>query len=105
MQNVTMANNQHFTATCYPVDASGNPGTITFPPAWSATPAGLTLTPSTDGMTCLIASGAATGTFTVTVSAQGVPESTPFTSEFTVTIAENAATQFAPFTFTSPVNN
>lgn len=105
MQNVTMAMNQHFTATCYPVDANSNPGTVTFPPAWSASPTGLTLAPSTDGMTCVVTSGTTPGTFTVTASAQGAPETTPFTSAFTVTLAENPATSFGPFTFTLPVNN
>ena len=105
MQNVTMAANQHFTATCFPVDQNNNPGTVNFPPAWSAAPSGLTLTPAADGLSCLVQSATTPGTFTVTVSAQGAPETTPFTASFTVTIAENPATSFGPFTFTLPVNN
>lgn len=105
MQNVTMATNQHFTATATPQDASANPGTTTFPPTWAATPTGLALTPDPTGVTCLVTSGTTPGTFTVTVTAQGAPETATFSSSFTVTIPENPATQFGAFSFTAPVAN
>jgi hypothetical protein len=109
MLTVTMGLGQQVTITANPIDQPqppGNPGLIApgSVPVWTANPAGLTLTPAADGLTCVVStpSGAVPGTFLANIQG-GSSNGANINGQFTVNVAENPAASFAPTA--GPVTN
>jgi hypothetical protein len=70
---LTLDTTQQATVTAQAVDAKGRPTSLFSTPTWTESPAGIaTLTPSADGLTCVIA-GTTVGATTVTVSGDASP--------------------------------
>lgn len=95
-----MQMNQSVTVTATPEDANGNPGTIVQAPTWSA-PAGITVTPSQDGLSAVVASGTTPGTFQVDVKFTAVNLGPSIVDSFDVVVSEVPATQVV-FSFGTP---
>lgn len=68
--NVTLTAVQKVEAAISVVDAKGNAAVVDGVPVWTASdPAGLTLTPAPDGLSCSIAAAGPVGTYQVTLTA------------------------------------
>jgi hypothetical protein len=68
--NVTLTAVQKVEAAISVLDAKGNPAVVDGAPVWAVSnPAGLVLTPATDGLSCSIAAAGPVGTYQVTVNA------------------------------------
>jgi hypothetical protein len=85
--NVSLGDNQTTTAHLQGLDAAGQPGTFTNPPGWTVDDSSIvTITPSSDGISCGIASTipAKLGTATITVVDNDNPNVTPLSIVVTV---------------------
>jgi len=88
MATVFMIPYQRFSLSAIKTLATGADGALVGIPSWTTSdPTKVTLTPSIDGLDCLVQSKGPTGSCTVTVTAQGTG---PLSATITVTV--NAAT-------------
>lgn len=101
---VTMNQGQTTTVTASPYDnqTPPQPGSLTATvPVWKGSDPSLIITPAANGLSATVKAGTIPGTFTVSVTAQGMPGGPLFTSTFTVVVNQNFASQFL-FTATQP---
>jgi hypothetical protein len=67
--DITLTNEQQVNVSLHPVTSKGKPVTLDGAPIWAVTAGSCTITPSTDGLSCLIVSGDDAGDSEITVSA------------------------------------
>jgi len=105
--SIPINRNQHFDVTIQPKAPDTQTGAIAtgVSPVWvSSNPAVVGVNVAGGGMSATITSASNVGTATLSVTGQGFPSGTLFTSTFDVTVLPASADHF-DFTFTTPVNN
>lgn len=113
MPTLILGLNQHATVTLRPLDASTPPNTAVLPsgsiPIWQHNGAGVDIVVAADGMSALVTSNTAVGSFTVNVSAQSQPFG-PLDVQGAFDVAVSGSPQAGPpvsfgFTFSTPADN
>jgi hypothetical protein len=95
MKNIPMSIGQNVLLTLNPEDNADNAGIPGIGvPAWSVAPAGITLTPASDGMSSKVDTlGSTPGTYVITTNGPAT-NGANIDGQIQVTVAENPATHY-----------